>query len=116
MIFIVSTEPVAILKIVDTSPEIVWLSLFTDSVTAFTGLKSNGKQVIYQFIGVRFICGFFHSPVITLPYILAMDMISPSKRATVGMMTTPSFCMGCLYVPYLPFVIKIHGNKPHAHV
>ena len=81
MIFIVSIEPVEVLKLVDTSWEIVWLSLFTDSATAFTCLKSNGKQVIYKFIGVRFICGFFYNPVITLPYILAMEIISPSKRA-----------------------------------
>ena len=68
-------------------------------------------QDIYQFIGVRFICGFFHNSVITLSYILAMVMISPSKRAKVGMMTTPSFCMGCLLCSLVALCYKNPWKK-----
>ena len=63
-------------------------------------------QNIYQFISLRFMCGLFHYPVITLPYIISMEMIAPSKRASVGMATTTSFCMGICLCPVVALFFK----------
>ena len=50
---------------------------------------------IYQFIIVRFICGIFHYPTLTLPYIITMEMVPLNKRAVVSIPTSISFSLGC---------------------
>lgn len=50
---------------------------------------------IYQFIIMRFICGLFHYPTLTLPYIITMEMVPLDKRAVVSIPTSISFSLGC---------------------
>ena len=50
---------------------------------------------IYQFIFMRFICGIFHYPTLTLPYIITMEMVPLDKRAIVSIPTSISFSLGC---------------------
>ena len=63
-------------------------------------------QNIYQFIIVRFFCGFFHYPTLALPYIITMEMISQNKRAFVGMITTTCFSLGCISCALVAFYFK----------
>ena len=52
------------------------------------------SQNIYQFIGLRFLCGLFHYPVTVIVYVLVSEWIEPKKFATIGLTSVIFFDLG----------------------